>query len=87
MSAVAVDTTTTQILAADPDQHRIVKVQNLGPNAIYVEAGAAAVVATSFKVAATSGETEIKLPPGVALNAITTSAIQATPADTRVLVT
>ena len=87
MAAVAVNTSTTEILAADPDQHRTAKVQNLGPNAIYVEAGAAAAVATSFKIAATSGEAEFKVPAGVALNAITTSAIQSTPSDTRVLVT
>lgn len=87
MAAVAVDLTSTAVVAADPDQHRTVKLKNLGPNAIYCEIGAAAVVATSYPVAATSGEATFDLPPGVALNAITTSAIQATPADTRVLVT
>ncbi len=87
MAAVAVDVTSTAVVAADPDQHRTVKLKNLGPNAIYVEIGAAAVVATSYHVAATSGEATFSLPPGVALNAITTSAIQATPADTRTLIT
>lgn len=87
MAAVAVDTSTTAVVAADPDNHRRVKLKNLGPNAIYVEIGAAAVVATSYHVAATSGEATFDLPPGVALNAITTSAIQSTPQDTRVLVT
>lgn len=87
MAAIAVDVTSTEVVAADSDQHRKARVQNLGPNAIYVVIGAAATVAGGYKIAATSGEATFDLPPGQALNAITTSAIQATPADTRVLVT
>lgn len=88
MAAVAVDVTSTEVVAADSDQHRKVVVQNLGPNAIYLAVGTAATVAGGLQVAATGGiSPEIALPPGTALNAITVTAIQSTPNDTRTLVT
>jgi len=84
MSAVAVDVTTTEVLAA-AGYGRSVTIQNLGPNAIYVDIEVDAAVATGIQIAATSGIITLELDAGLAINGITTSAIQSTPADTRVL--
>jgi hypothetical protein len=88
MAAVQVATTSTTIVASDPDQWRTVFVSNLGPNPIFVEVGAAATAAGSVSVAATTGLLgPIALPPNQAINAICPTALQVTPADTRVMVT
>lgn len=75
----------TALVAADPDQHRKVKIANLGPNPIWVEIGAAAVVATSYKITNGTSDT-FDVPQAVAVNAIASTADQVSPADTRVLV-
>lgn len=87
MAAVQVQTTSTALLAADPDQYRVAFVSNLGPNAIYLEVGATPTTATGLAVAATTGQVgPISVPPNVALNAIAATANQSSPADTRVMV-
>lgn len=85
MAAVNVGLTAANLLAADPDQHRSVIVQNLGPNAIYLEIGAAAAVATGFKVLAAATSPMIPLHAGNALSAIAETAAQTSPANTRVI--
>jgi hypothetical protein len=87
MPAFQAQTTASDLLTADHDQHRTIKVQNKGPNAIYFETGADAAVATGYEVAATTGVAEFKIPPSTRLSVIAATANQSTPADTRYLVT
>jgi actin-like ATPase involved in cell morphogenesis len=82
MSAVSVGTSSTAILAADPNQSRRVRIRNTGGTVLHVEIGAAAAVATGYPVAATTGEVVLDLPAGEALNGITITA----PIDVRYLV-
>jgi hypothetical protein len=86
MAAFQATTASTTLLAADPDQWRTVIVSNLGPNTIYLEVGAAAVVASSYGVPTNSASPPIQLPPATMLNVIAATANQVSPADTRLLV-
>lgn len=85
MAAVQVATTSTTLLTADPDNWRTVVVQNLGPNAIYVETAGAAATTTGVQVAATSGVVTLPIAPNATVTAIAATALQVSPADTRVL--
>jgi hypothetical protein len=86
MAAAQVLTTSTAVVASDPDQWRMVFVSNLGPNVIYLEVGATATTTTGLPVPATTGTIgPLHLPPGQALNAIAATANQVSPADTRVV--
>lgn len=62
-----------------------IEIRNLGPNAVYVEVGAAAAVATGTPIPATSGTLRIRRSPGQAVNVIAATALQVSPADTRYL--
>jgi hypothetical protein len=84
MAAVQVQTTTGVLLAADADEERDVIIQNLGPNPIFIEWGAAAVAITSLQIAA-GAQLITKVNANVALNALAGTANQASPADTRVM--
>jgi len=86
MPAAQVTTGGGELIAADPDQHREAVIQNLGPNAIYLAVGAAAAVATGLRVAASTGERVLRVPAGLAVNAIAETANQSSPADTRYLI-
>jgi hypothetical protein len=85
MAAVQVQTTSTTLLAADPDQWRTVVVQNLGPNAIFLETTGAATAAGGLQVAATTGLVTLTITPNTTVAAIAATANQTTPADTRLL--
>jgi hypothetical protein len=59
----------------------------VGPNAIAVELGGAAVLATSWNIPATTGTLSLRRPPLTAVNAIAATAVQVSPADTRYVIT
>jgi hypothetical protein len=84
MAAVQVATTTTVLVTADPDQARTVSIANMGPQIVYVEVGAPAVIASSLPIPATTGRLDLLVPANTAVNAIC-SVLQVTPADTRVI--
>lgn len=86
MAAVQVQTTSTTLLTPDTDNWRTAVVQNLGPNAIYVETTGAATVIGGLQIAATTGVSTLPVAPNVTLTAIAATANQASPADTRLYV-
>ena len=82
MPAYQVTTASTAMLDGTNDGHESVGIQNLGPNPIYVELGAAATVAGGTQVPASGGTLSFMRPPDTAVNVIC-AVLQATPADTR----
>jgi hypothetical protein len=62
-----------------------IKVQNLGPNKIYVGFSNAVTSATGWEVAATGGTLDLDLANGSQVWARAVTADQASPADTRVI--
>ena len=83
MAAFQVTTTTSVMLPATNNAYETVIIQNLGPNAIFVELAATTATTTGVSVAATTGTLTVRRPPLTAISAITTAANQASPADTR----
>lgn len=78
MPAVSVLTTTTEIVAADPDNWRQVWLsKDATANPVYVNIGAAATTNDYRALLATASDRlgwPIQLPPGQALNGIATTA-------------
>ena len=86
MAAFQALTSTAVMIAGTNNAGENVFIQNLGPNAIFVELGAAAVAATSVQIAATTGTLTIRRPPLTSVNVIAATANQTTPADTRFVI-
>lgn len=87
ISAAQVNTTAGSIVAENVGGgRRTVFVANLGPNAIYLGMSNAVTTATGYPVAATSGTATVVLEPGDRLFAIAATALQVSPADTRISV-
>ena len=77
--------TTTAVALTPPrkrGQERVVVIQNLGPNPIYVDSTPQVTTATGVQIAASGGQ--LIIPVGVALWAIC-SALQVTPLDTLII--
>jgi hypothetical protein len=87
MAAVQVTTAGVALLAAKAEEERDVIIQNLGPNAIFIEIGAAATLIGGLQIAATTGQLATRVPANAAVNAIAATANQASPADTRIVIT
>lgn len=87
MPAVQVQTTATQLLAANTSAQLRTRVliENLGPNAIYVGYDNTVTTATGEQVAATSGVLELRGNINGTLFAVAATANQVSPADTRVI--
>ena len=86
MPAFQAQTTTSALLAATNNGVETVFIQNLGPNVIYLEVGAAAATTTGVQMAITSGTITLRRPPLTAINVIAAVANQSTPADTRYVI-
>jgi hypothetical protein len=86
MPAFQAQTTTSALLAGTNNGYETVFIQNLGPNLIYVEVGAAAAAATGVQVAITTGTVTVKRPPLTAINVLAAVANQVSPADTRYVI-
>lgn len=85
--AVAVQaTTTSQTALAAPSVTRGVLVQNLGPEAIWVDLDGDATTTGSWQVPS-GGSLAFVQGPGMAVRVRSTSAAQVSPADTRIGVT
>ena len=82
MAAVQVATTSGLLVNADSWANSEVTIQNLGPNAIYIEFGAAATTTGSLQIPAGSVYTTRALQDIYAI----TTVLQVSPADTRVSV-
>jgi hypothetical protein len=80
--AYQVTTASTAMLDGTNDGHESIGIQNLGPNPIYVELGAAAAVAGGTQVPANGGTLSFMRKPDTAVNVIC-AALQQTPYDTR----
>lgn len=82
--AVQVNTTAATVIAADSPRYRSVAIRNMGPNPVYVDLDSAATVAGSMPVDANGGYYAFRLPPNTAVSMIAATALQVTPADTRI---
>lgn len=77
MPAVSVGTSTTEIVPADPDNHRRVFVRNAtATQVVHLAVGEAAATTSGYPLPTASPVVELNLPPGQALNGITVVAAQ-----------
>lgn len=86
MAAFQALTTTAVMIAGTNSTYENLFIQNLGPNTVFVEMGAAAVATTSLQVAATTGTLTVRRPPLTSVNVIAATANQVSPADTRFVI-